>query len=350
MSGVFSMLPEDFAALSPSNDPGVIFAAVQRVARWQNGAPLLGKEGLRFLSQFDLTLPRVVERAPASDGSTKLVLELGDGAMIEAVHMPRSVKNPRVTVCLSSQVGCAMGCTFCRTAEMGLVRNLTAHEIVAQLLAVVRELGPEQPSQLTIVFMGMGEPLHNVGEVLRATYVLTDTRGLGVAPSRITVSTVGIVPAMLEMAEADRRPGLAISVNATTDEERARIMPITKKYGLADIREALAKFRLRPHEKVTLAYVLLPGVNDTVQDAERLAAFAAGFRHVVNVIPYNPFEGARFTRGEEETHRAFAARLHELGAFVTVRATRGRDVTGACGQLATTTRRANKRGLSVVSS
>jgi 23S rRNA (adenine2503-C2)-methyltransferase len=293
-------------------------------------------------------MPQIVRRERASDGSTKVVLALSDGARIEAVHMPRSTKNPRVTVCLSSQVGCAMGCGFCRTAEMGLVRNLTAQEIIGQLFAVLRDLGPADTNRLTLVFMGMGEPLHNVQEVLRATFVLTDPRGLGLSPSRITVSTVGIVPAMVQMSRAERRPGLALSVNATTDEARAAIMPIARKWSLAELRETLAAFRLRPHEKVTLAYVLLSGVNDTDADAERLAAFASGFRHVVNVIPFNAFDGARFERGHEDRHRAFAAKLHALGAFVTVRATRGTDVTGACGQLATETRRSHRRALTVV--
>jgi 23S rRNA (adenine2503-C2)-methyltransferase len=209
---------------------------------------------------------------------------------------------------------------------MGLVRNLSAHEIVGQVQSVMRGIGPVDPQRLTLVFMGMGEPLHNITQVLRAVSVLTDQRGLGLAESRITVSTSGLVPQIRELAAASPRPQLALSLNATTDEARARI---------AELRQALLDFPTRSHEKITVAYVLLAGENDTDADADRLAAFVQGFRHVLNVIPYNVFPGSPFARVQDERAQAFVQRLHAAGCLVTVRRTRGPDVMGACGQLAT---------------
>jgi 23S rRNA (adenine2503-C2)-methyltransferase len=245
--------------------------------------------------------------------------------------MPRDTKSPRTTLCISSQAGCAMGCTFCATATMGLLRNLTAHEIVGQVLAVLAALGPADYGRVNLVFMGMGEPLHNVEEVRTAVRVLSDPRGLGIALSRITVSTAGWLPGLLALRDDPYRPNLALSMNATTDEARARIMPVAKRWSLAELREVLAAVKLRPHEKLLISYVLLAGENDTDLDAERLAAFAAGLKAIVNVIPWNAVPGAAF---EESARSAeFAKLLHERGALVTVRRNRGRDASAACGQL-----------------
>lgn len=250
--------------------------------------------------------------------------------------MPRAVRNPRVTLCISSQVGCAMGCTFCHTGTMGLIRNLTAGEIVGQVLQIVRTLGPSETNRVTLVFMGMGEPLHNTREVLRAIEILCEPAGLGLAPSRITVSTSGLVPGIDELALASVRPSLALSLNATTDDARLRTMPITKRFPLSDLHAALSRFPLRPHEKITIEYVLLRGENDTVDDATRLAHFAAPFRHNVNVIPYNVYEGSAFSTPDEETIQRFVKTLQDNGALATVRRSRGRDVAAACGQLVQT--------------
>ncbi len=250
--------------------------------------------------------------------------------------MPRAVRRPRVTVCLSSQVGCAMGCTFCATARMGLVRNLTAAEIVGQLLALLHRYGPNTPQQLSLVFMGMGEPLHNVDAVMRALDVLCDPAGLGVAPSRVTVSTAGHVAGLERLATARYLPELAISVNAATDEVRRQLMPIDKKWPLAELRAALARWPKRPHQKITLEYVLLRGVNDDVESAERLADWIGDLRHIVNVIPFNAWgdESSPYREPSEESVRAFTATLYARGCLVTVRHSRGRDVRAACGTLA----------------
>lgn len=335
---VWDLLPEDLRALGYRRDAAYLFGRFQRVARWDGAGPVLSREARALAdASLDLTLPRIVDEVPSQDGSTRLVLALADGARIEAVHMPRAVRRPRVTVCLSSQVGCAMGCTFCATARMGLVRNLAAHEIVGQLLAVLHRHGPVSPQQLSIVFMGMGEPLHNVDAVVRALDVLCDPAGFGVAPCRVTVSTAGHVAGLERLATTSRYlPELAVSVNAASDEVRRHLMPIDKKWPLRELRAALSRWPKRPHQKITLEYVLLGGVNDDVPSADRLADWIGDLRHIVNVIPFNAWGDDRspYREPSEQTVRAFTARLHERGCLVTVRHSRGRDVRAACGTLA----------------
>ncbi len=332
---VYSLLPGDLAPFSGRNSASYLFGRVQRAGTWLGrGVPDMGKQALALLqSQFDFTLPEVARVAESADGSTKLVVMLADGQAVETVHMPRDVRTPRVTLCVSSQVGCAMGCTFCHTGTMGLIRQLTASEIVSQVLLALDLLGPKDLGLVTLVFMGMGEPLHNLPEVLRAVEVLAHPNGLGIAPSRMTVSTSGLVPGIDKLAEAAVRPCLAVSLNATTDEARARTMPVTKTWGLASLREALQRFPLRPHEKLTLEYVALAGENDTDEDADRLADFATGLKHNVNVIPFNAYEGALFGEPAEDRLRAFVQRLRERGCLATIRYSRGRDAQAACGQL-----------------
>jgi 23S rRNA (adenine2503-C2)-methyltransferase len=324
-------LPEDLAHLAWTRDPRFLYGRLFRPATWDAIGPVLAREARAFVDRaLDLELPRIVEEHPSSDGATRVVLALKDGARIEAVHMPRAVRRPRVTVCLSSQVGCAMGCTFCATATMGLVRNLEAHEMVGQLLAVMRRFGPADP--VSLVFMGMGEPLHNVEHLLRALEVLCEPGGLGLSPGRITVSTAGHVAGLERLAQARYLPELALSVNATTDALRRRLMPIGKRWPLEDLRGALARWPQR--KKLTLEYVLLAGVNDDLASADRLAAWVGDLRHVVNVIPFNAWEGSAFREPDAATVSAFVERLHQRGCVVKVRRSRGRDARGACGTLA----------------
>jgi 23S rRNA (adenine2503-C2)-methyltransferase len=334
LPALWAYLPEDLASLGCPARAEQVFSGLQRPWLWQDGKPRLGREVAAFLERHGtLFLPEIIERLASADGSTKVVLGLADGARIEAVHMPRAVRSPRVTLCLSSQVGCALGCTFCATGRMGLQRHLTAGEIVGQVLALLRALGPRHPHDLTLVFMGMGEPLHNAEAVISALRVLCHPAGLGLSPSRITVSTAGLVPGIDRLALAVPRPLLALSLNATTDEARARTMPITRAYGLSALREALLRWPFRRNERVTLEYVLLAGENDAGDDADRLATWATGVPHTINLIPYNEHE-APFGRPSPERVAAFAARLQSAGCFVTVRRSRGGDVRGACGQLA----------------
>lgn len=328
----FGLLPEELAALGVPA-PEATFERLHRPWTWSAGAPLVSRGARGRLEARGLGLPEVVERRASTDGSTKLLLSFG-GARVEAVHMPRAVASGRVTLCISSQVGCAMGCTFCATASMGFHRHLSAGEIVAQVLRVVSELGPRHPSELTLVFMGMGEPLHNLTEVRRAVELLCQPRGLGLSPKRITVSTSGLVPEIGELGRSAPRPLLALSLNATTDEVRRELMPIGRRFPLAELRAALQVYPLRPRERITVEYVLLSGVNDSAADAARLSDFCSPFAHNINLIPFNehplaPYR-APLDRDVDDFARALLARRPSL---VTVRRSRGRDVQAACGQL-----------------
>ncbi|MCC7071806.1 MAG: 23S rRNA (adenine(2503)-C(2))-methyltransferase RlmN [Deltaproteobacteria bacterium] len=330
----WALLPGDLAALGPlRGDPERLFSRLQRVADWGAEGPAVGKSARALLAHTDLSLPEIVEAHPSADGATRCVLRTSDGHRIEAVHMPRATRNPRVTLCLSSQIGCAMGCTFCATGTMGIVRNLSAGEIVGTVLALMHRLGPRSGHQLTLVFMGMGEPLHNLAHVARAIEVLHHQRGVGLSPNRVTVSTSGLVPGIDQLGALKVRPLLALSVNATTDEARARLMPVGRAWGLAALKAALLRFPLRHGEKILLEYVLLRGENDSDDDAVRLAELARGLRHNINLIPLNPHDATALAPPDEETVQRFARRVRALGCLCTVRDSRGRDVRGACGQL-----------------
>jgi 23S rRNA (adenine2503-C2)-methyltransferase len=322
------------------------FAALQRPWRWRGGRPDVSERIWAGLEQLGCALPRIVARRASEDGAHKLLLALpsrraGGGTAgedyVELVHMPRDVRNARVTLCLSSQVGCALGCSFCATAALGLERHLGAGEIVAQVLLALRELGPRHPHELTLVFMGMGEPLHNLGQVSRAIQTLTLPEGLGLAARRVTVSTAGLVPQIAELARMSPRPLLAVSLNATTDELRSELMPINRRYPLAELRAALERYPCRPRERITIEYVLLAGVNDTPADAARLADFCAAFPHQINLIPFNGHAHAPYRAPSEEALEAFVhAVLQRRPSVLSVRRSRGRDIDAACGQLAGT--------------
>jgi 23S rRNA (adenine2503-C2)-methyltransferase len=328
----FGLLPAELGALGVPA-PDATFERLQRPWLWPSGAPPVSRGAAAPLAELGLELPRIVERRASVDGSSKLLLELG-AERVEAVHMPRAIGSGRVTLCISSQVGCAMGCGFCATASMGFLRHLSAGEIVGQVLRVVAELGPRHPSELTLVFMGMGEPLHNLPEVARAIRVLCHPRGLGLSAKRITVSTSGLVPEIDELGALSPRPLLALSLNATTDERRSELMPIGRRYPLAALRAALERFPLRPRERITIEYVLLQGVNDSLEDAARLSDFCQTFPHNINLIPFNEHPLAPFRAPAEPGVERFArALLGRPKTLVTVRRSRGRDVQAACGQL-----------------
>jgi len=328
----FALAPAELAAAGAGESS---FAELQRPWRWTEGAPALGPKVRERVGALGAELPRVALRRDSADGSHKLLLELPSGGeLVEAVHMPRAVGNGRVTLCVSSQVGCALRCDFCATGELGLTRHLTAGEIVAQILVAVRELGPRHPGELTLVFMGMGEPLHNFENVARAVRVLTEPRGLGLSPRRITVSTAGLVPQIAALAELSARPLLAVSLNATTNALRDELMPINRRYPLETLVAALERYPLRARERVTVEYVLLAGVNDTPDDAARLAELCAGFAHQINLIPFNARPGSRYRAPADTELDTFAqALLARRPSIVTVRRSRGRDIDGACGQL-----------------
>jgi 23S rRNA (adenine2503-C2)-methyltransferase len=281
-------------------------------------------------SRLSLGLPRRAAEYRSKDGTRRYLLELADQRTVETVLMP---EEGRDTICISSQVGCPVNCRFCLTALMGLERNLTAGEIVGQVLFVLgtRPLSTET-GRVNIVMMGMGEPLLNLPNVIKATRLLTDPGGIGLAARRITLSTAGIVPKIEELGRELVRPKLAISLNASTEEQRCELMPITRKYSLRDLLAACKAYPLRPWEKLTFEYVLLKGVNDTDADARRVVKLLANLNAKVNLIALNPGPGIAFETPEPERVQAFQAIVRRaMPCFV--RKPRGRDIFAACGQL-----------------
>jgi 23S rRNA (adenine2503-C2)-methyltransferase len=332
----YALLPEDFAALAAPGRAEHLFAQCQRPWAWVEDRPRLSRVIREWMTQnLDMALPEILERNVSEDGSTKLVLGLSDGERVEAVHMPREFRDPRLTLCLSSQVGCAMGCTFCASGAMGIKRNLTAGEIVGQVLVLLRALGSERTHQITLLFMGMGEPLHNLEHVHRAIRVFNHKQGLNISTGRITVSTSGLVNGIERLARLSPRPWLALSINATTDAARNAVMPVNRVWNLVRLRQALEAWPLGARERFTLEYVLMAGVNDTAEDADRLGEWMGTLRerHNLNLIRMNEHAASAFKEPEESRLQAFVDRLKARGCFVTVRKSRGRDVQGACGQL-----------------
>jgi 23S rRNA (adenine2503-C2)-methyltransferase len=279
---------------------------------------------------FRVGLPGLARRYDSVDGTRRYLLNLADQKTVEAVLMP---EEGRDTVCISSQVGCPVDCKFCMTALMGLERNLTAGEIVGQVLYVARDNGLlNGESKFNIVLMGMGEPLLNLPNVLKATRLLTDAKGVGVSEKRITLSTSGIIPKIEELGKAEVRPKLAISLNASTEEMRQQLMPITRKYHLKDLIEACRAYPVRTWEKLTFEYVLLGGVNDSDADARRVAGLLGNLDCMVNLIALNPGPGIPFETPSPERVASFQAIVRRsLPCFL--RKPRGRDIFAACGQL-----------------
>ncbi|HEY7215145.1 MAG TPA: 23S rRNA (adenine(2503)-C(2))-methyltransferase RlmN [Thermoanaerobaculia bacterium] len=282
---------------------------------------------LRLAACFRVGLPEIASRRLAADGTCKYLLRLADGATIEAVDIP---DRGRRTFCISSQAGCALACSFCVTGYWGAGRNLTAGEIVGQVLAIRADRGLAMEG-LNIVFMGMGEPLLNLENVKAALDILTEW----ISPHRITVSTVGILPGLEEMARWEKRPNLAISLHAPDEELRGRIMPVNRTYPLAELMAALRRYPLEKGRKLTFEYVLIRDLNDRDQDADRLSRLLSGLRAKINLIPINPDPvlGERMVPPDDERIEAFKERLRRRGWIATIRRRRGDDVSAACGQL-----------------
>ncbi|MGH7934451.1 MAG: 23S rRNA (adenine(2503)-C(2))-methyltransferase RlmN [Candidatus Binataceae bacterium] len=277
---------------------------------------------------FRIGRPTAVQVARASDGTRKLLLGLDDAEEIESVIIPA---DGRITLCLSSQAGCAMACGFCATARMGLHRNLAAGEILGQILAARRELNSGE-TLTNYVFMGMGEPLANYPRLHRTLGIMTAAWGLGISPRHITVSTVGLVP-MMERLLTDFQVNLAVSLHATTDEVRDRIAPINQRYPLGVLLEACRRLPLARRRRITFEYVMLAGVNDSAQDARRLVKLLGPLRAKVNLIFFNPFAGSPFTASSRSAVESFQAILHQGNLTATIRESRGLDIAAACGQL-----------------
>jgi 23S rRNA (adenine2503-C2)-methyltransferase len=278
---------------------------------------------------FSIGRLRIVRQAESADGTVKFLFGLFDGASIESVLIPEA---HRLTLCISTQVGCGFGCGFCATALLGLKRNLTASEIVDQILEASRTLRQDQ--RIThVVLMGMGEPLANYIQTTKALEIITDSEwGVGVSPRRVTLSTVGLVP-QIEKLMAETRVNLAISLHATNDRLRGELMPVNRKYALKQLLDCCRALPMPRRKRITFEYVLLGGVNDSEQDARELVKILKGIRAKVNVIPFNPHPGSSYVRPSDERIARFRDVLHEAGVQVNVRRPRGDDIQAACGQL-----------------
>ena len=275
---------------------------------------------------FDTALPEIAP-APAADGTIRYAVRLHDGELVEAVAITHPA---RTTVCLSTQAGCARGCVFCETGRLGLSRQLAAEEITGQLAAVARHLAElGRPPPTNVVFMGMGEPLDNLEAVLAACEVLTDDLGFALAPRRLTVSTVGVVPKLRELLRRSK-VRLAVSLHAANDEERRRLLPVARAWPLAELRAAIAE----SPRTVLVQWTLIEGVNDSDRHADELFAFCAGLDVRVNLIPLNPGPETALAAPSWERVRAFQKSLADRGLRTLVRMPHGREVGGACGQLA----------------
>lgn len=259
------------------------------------------------------------------DGTRKYLFRLEDGETIETVRIP--MEDNRATLCISTQVGCAMGCVFCHTGSFGLVRNLTSGEIVNQVCAALVD-GPVN----NIVLMGMGEPLHNLDNVVKALQILYLTEGLAFSPRKVTLSTAGLVPEMLELGQRIR-VNLAVSLNATTDEVRNQLMPINRRYPLDQLIDACRQYPLQPRQRITFEYILIRGINDSDQDARRLVKLLHGVQAKVNLIPFNEHSASPFKAPTGDRVTRFQEHLLNRGMVAIRRASKGQDISAACGQL-----------------
>ncbi|TCM77815.1 23S rRNA (adenine(2503)-C(2))-methyltransferase RlmN [Rhodovulum steppense] len=298
---------------------------------------------------FTIELPEMVARTVSADGTRKYLVRIAGGHEVEVVYIP---EDGRGTLCISSQVGCTLTCTFCHTGTQRLVRNLTAAEIVGQIMLARDDLGewpaqgraPKDETRLisNLVLMGMGEPLYNFDAVRDAMKIAMDNEGISLSRRRITLSTSGIVP---EIARAGTEIGcmLAVSLHATTDELRNQLVPINRKYPLTQLLDALRAYpKLSNSERITFEYVMLKGVNDSDADARRLVRLIAGIPAKINLIPFNEWPGAPYQRSAWERIEAFADIVHKAGYASPIRTPRGEDIMAACGQLKSATERARK--------
>ena len=290
----------------------------------------LGK-GLRrsLASNFSIDRFKIIQVDESEDGTRKYLFGLRDGNCIESVLIP---ERGHFTLCISSQVGCALGCRFCLTGKGGLVRNLSVGEILTQVRDVRNEL--EEPERLTnIVLMGMGEPLANDRNVIAALNLLTDTAsGFSFAGRRITLSTAGLVPKMSRIGE-ETAVNLAVSLNATDNKTRDRLMPINKKYPIDQLLEACRRYPLKPHRRITFEYILMKDINDSQVDANRLVKLLRPLKAKVNLIPFNAYEGSEFQRPDESVIERFQQILLDANYTVIIRRSKGGDISAACGQL-----------------
>ena len=300
----------------------------ERVSTFESMTDISKPVRQKLSEHFVISRPDIELVKISGDGTRKYLFKLEDGEHIESVL----IKQPkRYTLCISSQVGCAMGCKFCKTATLGFKRNLKVYEIIGQVLAVKNDICTDF---YNIVFMGMGEPFNNLDNVLAAVSILCDDHGLGFSERKITVSTSGLVPEIAKFAAAKKRGNLAVSLNATDNETRSKIMPINKKYPIEALTAALRNFPLKGRQRITIEYVLIKGVNDSPEDRKRLKKLLCNIPVKINLIPYNATARLGFESPNRETVTAWQEDLLSAKLNATIRWSKGEDIGAACGQLA----------------
>ena len=290
------------------------------------GKPLREKLHARFCIEY----PKIIQTFVSRDGTRRCLFDIGPGQRIEAVFIP---EESRDTICVSTQVGCAVGCLFCATGRMPMQRNLSAGEIVGQVLSLAADRGAET-KRLNIVIMGMGEPLNNYENVMSALRLMSCVEGMSISSRRITLSTAGIVPGIERLIGETVKPNLAISLNASTDATRDLLMPINRKWNIATLLDVCRRFSIVERRRITIEYVLIGGVNDSIEDARRLVRVLGDLKHKVNLIPLNPNPALAFVPSAPERVEVFARTLADHCVTASIRRSRGGDIAAACGMLA----------------
>jgi 23S rRNA (adenine2503-C2)-methyltransferase len=320
-------------SLSPSYRSTQVFKSVYQ--RWTDAfeqmTNLPKSERAELAAEWEVRLPEIHRRFDSVDGTRRYLIRLADGELAETVFLPEEHRN---TICVSSQIGCALACTFCLTGQLGLTRHLSAGEIVTQVLRIQRDnLKWESRDSFNIVLMGMGEPLHNYDNVMKAIRILHDKVGLNISMSRITLSTAGLLPGIERLAGEPDIPNLAISLTGATDTKRDQLMPINRKYPIEELIQAVRRFPLKHRQRVTFEYVLLKGVTDSPEDARSLVRLLRDMPAKVNLIPFNEAEELPYKRPPDRTIVQFQSILEEGNIDAFVRRNRGNDISAACGQL-----------------
>ena len=339
LNNVFGLLPEE---IELSGDSKLPVYRKQQLLTWlykqycadPDKMLNLPSELRDSLSQgYSFVLPEIQTRLKASDNAVKFGLKLEDGSIIESVLIPEARKR---TLCISSQVGCARACSFCSTGKMKLRRNLEIHEIIGQIIVASADLKnteAEATRLSNLVFMGMGEPLDNAGNVFQVLRILQHSSTLAFSPRRTTLSTCGVVPGIIQMADSGIKAKLAVSLNSAIPAKRDQLMPINMQYPLTELKQALLYFRRKSSFRITLEYVLIPGVNMALEDLKALKRFVGDISCKLNFIPFNPAPASEYRAPTSEECAHFMQQAQSLPQAVTLRKSRGADVLGACGQL-----------------
>lgn len=314
---------------------------LHKIKNWEEMKNVSKKIRNKLAGQFSLETIPIIGKTVAPDGTIKFLQELKDGYKIESVLLKQE---DRYTVCISTQVGCAMGCKFCLTATMGFKRNLTPGEIVDQVLNAHSFL-PKEKQLRNIVYMGMGEPFNNYDNTIQSLKIFLDTHGFGFSSRRVTVSTSGVIPGIIKFGqEQDIKVNLAISLNGVTQDNRKQLMPISKKHSLEDLMKACARFPLGSRQRITFEYILMKDVTDSIDSAKKLVKILHGVKSKVNLIPYNENPDLEFKSPSKEKIKKFHQYLLDHGILATMRVSRGQGISAACGQLAVNSNSLSSKG------